>query len=320
MKGLDAKAKKDLANAAIYWLSRPYVLAFALVFVFTPSFMIARAIESGADFLNIGAGARASGMGSAYTAVTGDASSIYYNPAGLAYGNKKELSFMHAGWLLGGSYDFAAFALPMKGWNSAFSFTRLDHGSFESRGAGREAGAGFGASDKAVALGVGRRLGNGLSVGLGAKFIQSEIAGYGAETFAFDLGIVRSLSSLPLSFGASVRNLGPGLKYLDKRDPLPLSISAGASLRALSVMNVVVDIKRLVFDRQTDFSVGTEYAVFGPMALRGGYGASLASAGTKLAGLSGGFGLKLGNMQLDYSFTPFGDLDTTKKLGLSCKF
>ena len=84
MKCLDGETKKDLLNSLVYWLSRPYALALAAAFVFTPATQLAQALESGADFLNIGAGARASALGSAYTALADDANSIYYNPAGLA--------------------------------------------------------------------------------------------------------------------------------------------------------------------------------------------------------------------------------------------
>ena len=42
--------------------------------------------SSAAQFLNLGFGARALGMGEAYTAVADDISCVYYNPAGLATG------------------------------------------------------------------------------------------------------------------------------------------------------------------------------------------------------------------------------------------
>ena len=50
-----------------------------------------------ASFLEIGPGARSVGMGSAYVSVADDASSIYWNPAGIVNVNKTEVpvSYTH---------------------------------------------------------------------------------------------------------------------------------------------------------------------------------------------------------------------------------
>lgn len=48
------------------------------------------------EFLKIGAGARAIGMGGAFIAVADDASTAYWNPAGLAYVGSREILFQHS--------------------------------------------------------------------------------------------------------------------------------------------------------------------------------------------------------------------------------
>mgnify|MGYP003337518299 CR=1 FL=1 len=69
------------------------------------------------EFLNIGAGARGLAMGSAQIASVGDATSGYWNPAGLAHiKDNPQLSLMHADYFAGiGKYDFGALAIPSKG-------------------------------------------------------------------------------------------------------------------------------------------------------------------------------------------------------------
>src|SRR4030081_2507709 len=66
------------------------------------------------EFLNIGAGARGLGMGSAQVASVDDGTAGYWNPAGLV--NIKDfpqINLMHAEYFAGiGKYDFASLALP----------------------------------------------------------------------------------------------------------------------------------------------------------------------------------------------------------------
>jgi len=315
MKALDGGTKKDLANGLIYWLSRPYALALAAAFLLVPSVQLSRALESGADFLNIGAGARASAMGSAYTALADDSNAIYYNPGGLAYA-RREFSVMHSAWALGGSYDFASAAFPAGKFNAAVSVTRLDHGGLEGRGAGGERSGGFSASDKALGLALARGFGS-FSVGAGAKLLSSSIAGYQASAVAFDLGAMKKMSGAPVTMGLAVRNLGSGMKFVDRRENLPLSLNAGASYAVLPSVNLSAEVGRLVHDRKTTFSVGTEYGLGGMLALRGGYAAA---SGGDMGAMTGGVGFNAGSFRMDYSFAPFGGFDTTRRFSLSMGF
>ncbi len=67
------------------------------------------------EFLNIGAGARGLSMGGAQVASTSDATSGYWNPAGLTgVKNDPSLSLMHAEYFAGiGKYDFGSLAIPV---------------------------------------------------------------------------------------------------------------------------------------------------------------------------------------------------------------
>jgi len=68
------------------------------------------------EFLNIGAGARGLGMGGAQVASSNDATSGYWNPAGLVVIREQpSISFMHADYFAGiGKYDFASVIIPAK--------------------------------------------------------------------------------------------------------------------------------------------------------------------------------------------------------------
>ena len=67
------------------------------------------------EFLNIGAGARGLSMGSAQVATVSDATSGYWNPAGLVnVKDNPQVSLMHAEYYAGiGKYDFGSLAIPI---------------------------------------------------------------------------------------------------------------------------------------------------------------------------------------------------------------
>jgi hypothetical protein len=65
------------------------------------------------DFMALGAGARALGMGGAFSAVADDASTIYWNPAGMSGQEKRQLMLMHSeqfGDLI--DYNFGSYVSP----------------------------------------------------------------------------------------------------------------------------------------------------------------------------------------------------------------
>ncbi|MBI4727219.1 hypothetical protein HY768_08380 [candidate division TA06 bacterium] len=73
-----------------------------------------RAESYGGEFLNLGVGARAQGMGGAYGPLANDASAIYWNPAGLSGIIRPEIMFCHTQ-LFGGlaNHDFLGLAWPL---------------------------------------------------------------------------------------------------------------------------------------------------------------------------------------------------------------
>ena len=108
-------------------------------------------------------------------------------------------------------------------------------------------------------------------VGLAAKYIEGSIAGEKARAVAVDVGATRGLGNLPVSLGLSVQNLGTPMKYINQKDPLPLTFATGLLFSVAPGFSMALDVKRLVYDKQTDVSVGTEYSFIPGFALRTGY-------------------------------------------------
>jgi len=73
-----------------------------------------RAGTSSATFLRIGVGARAVAMGETFVAVANDPSAIYWNPAGLASLQRRELSISHVQWPADIGYDHVTLTLPSR--------------------------------------------------------------------------------------------------------------------------------------------------------------------------------------------------------------
>lgn len=308
--------KNDLANEIVYWLSRPWALACLIAFCLIPTAKFAAALESGADFLNIPTDARGTAI-SANTASAQSPSGMFYNAAGLAGASKSAVSFMHAQWIEDGSFDSANVAVAGNKYTVGFSYSKFGYGEFQGRNADRSASRKFSAYDRSISVALGTTFSK-TNFGIAVKHITSYAAGSGAHALAFDAGLIKAMGGLSLGF--AVKNIGQGLEMESGKSPLPLSLNFGASAKILPQMALALDVQNLVRDGETKISVGTEYNLINSFAVRGGYALALNREARNLSDFSGGFGFSVADMILDYSFTPFADFGSTKRINLSCKF
>ena len=174
-----------------------------------------------AQFLKIGAGSRAIGMGGAYAAVGTDLYSVYWNPAGIATNpNSTQFTFNHAEWLADMKYDFAAASFRMEGMGvftasvTSFSVPEEKVRTFENpEGDGRT----WDASSLAIGVGFARALTDRFSVGMNVKYVSESVWNSTATGFAFDVGTLYRTPFNDLMIGASISNFGSTMS-LDGRD------------------------------------------------------------------------------------------------------
>ena len=162
--------------------------------------------SSAAQFLKLGFGARALGMGEAYAAVADDAAALHYNPAGLAPGygqGGRSAAFSHAWHIQDMGISQAAYVA--RPWG--LSVTYFSAGELEGRDASQNLTGNFTASDLAVSAGYGLALGR-LKAGAAVKYIGQKIKDSSAAAFAADAGLLYGLDGVPLTFGVSVSNFG----------------------------------------------------------------------------------------------------------------
>ena len=78
-----------------------------IIVLMLPALVAAEDGSAGLAFLKLGVGARPIALGDAYTAVGGDVSSIYWNPAGMMAVEGTDVGLMHAEWFQDIRYEFA---------------------------------------------------------------------------------------------------------------------------------------------------------------------------------------------------------------------
>ena len=125
-----------------------------------------------AQFLKIGVGARAVGMGGAYTAVGEDLTAMAWNPAGLAGMEKREVAAMYANLVAETHYSFMGYGQPTKYGAFGAGLMYLGQGSLDGRDAQGRANGGFTASDMAFGLSFAKKLFPKLGLAVTAKLVR----------------------------------------------------------------------------------------------------------------------------------------------------
>ena len=286
------------------------------------------------EFLAIGVGGRALGLGGAYSALVNDVSAGYWNPAGLSSLQYPQLSLMHDERFAGlENYDYAGFALPVDATttlalsvirlgvdeiaNTQDAWTDLNHdGIPEQNEIDYSKISYLNAADLAIFFSYAKRVNATFSYGANLKYIHRQLGTISANGLGFDLAAqYNPVAGLHLA--ANLQDITTTLvAWNDGRNEL---ISPTVKLGSAYVLNALqgtfmptVDIDVRFENRQQaanahigrisfDFHEGLEYEYQHLVAVRAGY--------SDIGSMNVGAGIHLPKFDIDYAFSSYNAQD-----------
>jgi len=275
---------------------------------------------TGANFLKIDVGARPLGMGGAFVAVADDVNTIWWNPAGVAATERKEVTLMHNEMGEDIRYQFLAYSQPVRKLRGGLggSISYLSVGEIQGYSPGGIKTKKLSTYDLGISLCYGLSIVPSVSGGVNFKFIAEKLADESTSTFALDIGGLWRTPVSGLRLGFNIQNLGGGIKFIQERSPLPLNGKLGCAYEfkffgAKSIVAVDVNIP-------VDYSVfvngGVECKIYDLIALRAGF----KSKDDLSSGLRLGIGIGGKNLVVDYSWLSRGDFENSHRISATLRF
>jgi tetratricopeptide (TPR) repeat protein len=262
---------------------------------------------------HLGFGARAMGMGRAFTAMADDPTAVFWNPAGLENIFQQSVTFFNTTLYEGATYLFLGYALPTLDLGTfGLGIGRIGVGGIEYRDIDgyNEGYPDFSWDEYQAYLSYAKKLPWNITSGATIRVVRRGFSGVFNEDNLIDYGVGMDLGFLykpemfssPLltdwSFGLNVHNLfTPQIKEGNVVDELPLSIRLGILRRLYfsgggNNVNVLLDLDYSE-KRGTFVNLGAEYRFKELGMLRTGFDVN---------GLTFGAGVKYSIFQIDYAF------------------
>lgn len=237
---------------------------------------------TGASLLKIPVAARATALGTTFTAAKGDIAAIEYNPAGLMGIDRMDINLTHLANFESSSLDSASLGFPfgpniisqgksdsqrpVQKWVFGSQFRTFKATDEERNEIGAKLGS-FDISDRLFHLAIAHAVTETVSVGAGAKLMQSTLKSDSVTRFAGDIGLQWKVTR-KMSLGTSLLNAGPSKAFIKEKDPLPLIGRLGGAYQWNTLL-FLADLSE-GRDRIASGSVGVEWNAVRFLQIRGG--------------------------------------------------
>jgi hypothetical protein len=239
---------------------------------------------------------RAMALGNAGVVGTADASAFAPNPAELAVTRSFSIWLFHVPGLFGlRELQFSGFgiALSVPGAGLALAASRLGGDLY---------------TETTVVLSIGREVLPGFSLGIAGKLNRLAISGFGScSDFTVDFGI-RVECSKDLTIGGTLTNVS-ATRLGDSEEELPQELMGGVAYMPISGMIFAFTaVKEML--TPLELRCGIEAELIDQLSLRAGivdYPSSL----------TGGCGIRMGDVSVDYAFAYHWALGMTHEIGLT---
>ena len=262
--------------------------------------------EAGASSLIIPPSARANAMGQSFVAIADDATSLWWNPAGMAF-QTRSVDFMHTQLVpdLASDvfFEYLGVVFEWKGFATiGANIQYRSYGEWEATAPGGESLGTAKSYEFVPTLGGAIKITDDLALGLNVKFIYVNLAPAWAtveqvdgtgHSVGVDFGAIWKIPDFSilgykvsrLRLGTAFSNLGPSLTYKnrDQAAPLPRNLRVGFAYtpvqNEIGELTVVSDVNKSLVDYFTDedytrsntYHVGAEFIYSNLLVVRGGY-------------------------------------------------
>lgn len=256
--------------------------------------------------------ARTMGLGGAFVGAADDASSVIWNPAGLAQLVPNEVRFETARLFEDTSVNALNFAVPGNRLPSfGLSVVNLSSGQFDRTNELNDPLGTFSDGETAYIFSMARNVNPRFALGANVKLVRQQVEDFSGTGVGFDLGGIMNVTPT-VRIGASVLNLaGPGITLRDTKETYPIEFRGGFSAMLLQGRGMLTAEVDQASGPGTRFRGGSEYWVQPAFALRVGLDDQ-----SPAGGMSYRFG---GHYQFDYGVMDH-PLGLEHRVGLTYRF